>query len=66
MGHTTDGYVHVFGFMDSALVYFISIYQGYSVNAPVYRNLPTGRQSYLASADIHWYNSNMNAVDALN
>jgi hypothetical protein len=65
MGHTTDGYVHVFGFMDSALVLFISTYQGYSANAPVYRNLPSGGQSYLASADIHWYNTNMNAMDAL-
>ena len=44
------------------LVYFMSTYQGYSANAPVYRNLPSGGQSYLASADIHWYNTNMNAM----
>ena len=64
-GHTPDGKLHIFGFMDSSLVYFLSTYQGYTVNAPVYRNLPGGRQAYQAPSDINHYNKNMNAVDAL-
>jgi len=64
-GHTADGRLHVFGFMDSSLVHMLTTYRGYTINAPVYRNLPIGRQSYNAPADINWYNANMNAVDAL-
>lgn len=63
-GHTPAGDLHSIGFMDSSLVHFISTHQGYTVNAPVYRNLPTGRQSYNAPANINYYNKNMNVIDA--
>lgn len=64
MGHTPAGDAHVFGFMDSSLVHFITTHQGYTVNIPVYRNLPAGRTSYNAPADINYYNKNMNVIDA--
>ena len=35
-GHTPNGECHIFGFMDSSLVYFLSTYQGYTRNEPVY------------------------------
>jgi hypothetical protein len=64
-GHTPAGDCHVFGFMDSSCVYFLTTHQGYSVNSNVCRNLPSGRTAYLAPTDINWYNTNMNAVDVL-